>query len=47
MKKKIRYSLDELIKRNKEELLRDKLKLEQIEERLDERHESLLKAHQA
>lgn len=44
MKKKIRYSLDELIKRNKEALLRDKLKLEKIEERLDERH---LKAHQA
>lgn len=38
MKKKIRYTMDELIKRNKEELLKDKSQLEKIERKLDEKY---------
>ncbi|WP_396230160.1 FbpB family small basic protein [Cytobacillus sp.] len=38
MNKKIRFSLEELTKKNKEELLKDKLQLEKIEKRLDEKH---------
>ncbi|MBT2687152.1 FbpB family small basic protein [Bacillus sp. ISL-47] len=38
MKKKIRYTMDELIKRNKEELLKDKIHLEKIERKLDEKY---------
>ncbi|GLB61523.1 FbpB family small basic protein [Cytobacillus sp. NCCP-133] len=37
MKKKIRYTLDELIKQNKEELMKDRLQLEKIEKKLDDR----------
>ncbi|WP_157452329.1 FbpB family small basic protein [Bacillus sp. J33] len=37
MKKKIRYTMDELIKRNKEELMKDRSQLEKIEKKLDER----------
>ncbi len=38
LNKKIRFSLEELTKKNKEELLKDKLQLEKIEKRLDEKH---------
>lgn len=38
MKKKIRYTMDELIKRNKEELLKDRSQLEKIERKLDEKY---------
>ncbi|WP_449539202.1 FbpB family small basic protein [Ferdinandcohnia sp. Marseille-Q9671] len=36
-------SFEELIKKNKEELLRDKVELEKIEKRLDEKHLATLK----
>ncbi|PWW29468.1 Fur-regulated basic protein B [Cytobacillus oceanisediminis] len=38
MKKKIRYTMDELIKRNKEELMKDRSQLEKIERKLDEKY---------
>lgn len=38
MNKKIRFSLEELTKKNKEELLKDKLQMERIEKRIDEKH---------
>lgn len=38
MNKKSRFSLEELTKKNKEELLKDKLQLEKIEKRIDEKH---------
>lgn len=38
MKKKIRYTMDELIKRNKEELIKDRSQLEKIEQKLDEKY---------
>ncbi|MED3574787.1 FbpB family small basic protein [Cytobacillus praedii] len=38
MNKKIRFSLEELTKKNKEELLKDKHELEKIEKRIDEKH---------
>jgi hypothetical protein len=38
MKKKIRYTMDELIKRNKEELLKDRSQLEKIGRKLDEKY---------
>jgi len=36
--KKIKVSLSELIRKNKEELLRDKKLLERIEERIEEKY---------
>ncbi|WP_077620894.1 FbpB family small basic protein [Bacillus sinesaloumensis] len=36
-------SMEELIKRNKEELLRDKQELEKIEKRLDDKHVTTVK----
>ncbi|WP_240257681.1 FbpB family small basic protein [Ferdinandcohnia quinoae] len=42
MKKKSgTVSLKDLIKRNKEELLRDKAEIEKIEKRIDEKHIAL------
>lgn len=38
MKKKIRFSLEELTKKNKEELLKNELELEKIEKKIDERY---------
>ena len=38
MNKKIRFSLEELTKKNKEELLKDKIQMEKIEKRIDEKH---------
>lgn len=38
MKKKIRFSLEELTKKNKEELLKNQLELEKIEKKIDERY---------
>ncbi|WP_102273811.1 FbpB family small basic protein [Cytobacillus massiliigabonensis] len=38
MNKKIRFSIEELTKKNKEELLKDKLQMEKIEKRIDEKH---------
>ncbi|MDF0728137.1 FbpB family small basic protein [Cytobacillus sp. S13-E01] len=39
--KRGKISLSELMKKNKEELLKDKIQLEKIEKRLDEKHISL------
>ncbi|MDQ0219744.1 FbpB family small basic protein [Peribacillus cavernae] len=36
--KKMRTSFSELMRKNKEELLKDKLQLEKIEKRLDDKH---------
>lgn len=36
--KKMKVSLSELIRKNKEELLRDKKQLERIEERIEEKY---------
>ncbi|KAB2332696.1 FbpB family small basic protein [Bacillus mesophilum] len=38
MKKKIRFSLEELTKKNKEELLKNQVELEKIEKKIDERY---------
>lgn len=38
MKKKIRFSLEELTKKNKEELMKDRLELEKIELKIEERY---------
>jgi Fur-regulated basic protein B len=38
LKKKIRFSLEELTKKNKEELLKNELELEKIEKKIDERY---------
>ena len=39
--RKSKVSIQELMKKNKEELLKDKIQLEKIEKRLDEKHISL------
>ena len=36
MKKKVKLSLSELIRKNKEEILKDKARIEKIEKRIDE-----------
>lgn len=36
--KKIRWSIEKLTRENKEELLKDKNKLELIEQRIDDKH---------
>ncbi|WLR42364.1 FbpB family small basic protein [Bacillus carboniphilus] len=36
--RKVKVSLEELMKQNKEELLQDKEKLEKIEQRIDEKY---------
>ncbi|MFP3123308.1 MULTISPECIES: FbpB family small basic protein [Bacillaceae] len=36
--KKVKVSLSELIRKNKEELLKDKKQLERIEKRIDEKY---------
>ncbi|RFU68955.1 FbpB family small basic protein [Peribacillus saganii] len=36
--KKVRMSFAELIKKNKDELLKDRTQLEKIEKRIDEKH---------
>ncbi len=38
MKRKIRFSLEELTKKNKEELLKNQVELEKIEKKIDERY---------
>ncbi|MEW9109685.1 FbpB family small basic protein [Cytobacillus gottheilii] len=38
MKKKIRFSLEELTKKNKEELLKNQVELDKIEKKIDERY---------
>ncbi|HLO11016.1 MAG TPA: FbpB family small basic protein [Pseudoneobacillus sp.] len=38
MKKRVKVSFLDLMKRNKEEILKDKKKLEKIEKRIDERY---------
>ncbi|MBP2242009.1 putative membrane-anchored protein [Cytobacillus eiseniae] len=38
MNRKFRLSLEELTKKNKEELLKDKQQLEKIERKMDEKH---------
>ncbi|HZG71417.1 MAG TPA: FbpB family small basic protein [Chondromyces sp.] len=39
MKKLVKKSLENLIQENKEEILKDKQALEEIEQRIEERHE--------